>query len=53
MKAPNAKVIINKNFKGLFIVSKKGWTQLEARRYLVEFLTCGTSLSLSEFMASK
>lgn len=56
MKASKANAIINKNLKGVFmqsLISKKGWTQLEARSYLVEFATCGTSLSLHDFMSAK
>ena len=56
MKPSKANAIINKNLKGLFmqsIIAKKGWTELEARSYLVEFVTCGTTLSLKGFMGSK
>lgn len=56
MKASKANEIINKNLKGLFmqsIISKKGWTQLEARSYLVEFVTSGSNESLASFMESK
>ena len=56
MKASKANEIINKNLNGTFMqstIKNKGWSQLEARSYLVEFVTCGTSLSLKEFMESK
>ena len=56
MKASKANEVINRNLNGLFmqsIIAKKGWTQLEARSYLVEFVTCGASLSLKEFMEKK
>lgn len=56
MKASKANAIINKNLKGMFMqsmIAKKGWTQIEARSYLVEFVTCGTTLSLKDFMDGK
>lgn len=56
MKASKANAIINRSLKGVFMQSmivKKGWQQLEARSYLVEFTTCKTSLSLKEFMDAK
>jgi len=56
MKASKANAIINNNLKSIFmqsLISKKGWTQLEARSYLVEFVTCGTSISLYDFMSAK
>lgn len=56
MKSAKANEIINRSLKGVFIQSmivKKGWSQLEARSYLVEFATCGTTLSLKEFMDAK
>lgn len=56
MKASMANDIINKNLKGVFMqsmASKKGWSQLQARSYLVEFTTCGTTLSLKDFMDAK
>lgn len=56
MKASKANSIINKNLKGAFMqsmIAKKGWTQIEARSYLVEFVTCGTTLSLKDFMEQK
>lgn len=56
MKASKANEIINRNLKGIFMQSmmtKKGWSQLEARSYLVEFVTCGTAMSLKEFMDAK
>lgn len=56
MKASKANAIINKNLKGIFMqsmINKRGWTQLEARSYLVEFVSGGSDLSLKEFMESK
>lgn len=56
MKASKANTIINKNLKGVFMqsmIAKKGWSTLEARSYLVEFVTSGTNLSLKEFMEAK
>lgn len=56
MKASKANAIINKNLKGIFmqsIIKKKGWSQLEARSYLVDFATSGTNLSLMDFMEKK
>ena len=56
MKASKANAIINRNLKGIFMqsmIEKKRWTELEARSYLVEFVTCGTSVSLKDFMEGK
>lgn len=56
MKAAKANEIINRNLKGVFMQSMitiKGWSQLEARSYLVEFITCGTTQSLRDFMDMK
>lgn len=56
MKASKANAIVNNNLRGVFMqsmINKKGWSQLEARSYIVEFLTCGTELSLKDFMEAK
>lgn len=56
MKASKANATINKNLKGIFmqsIIAKKGWSTLQARSCLVEFVTSGTGLSLKEFMEAK
>ena len=56
MKASKANAIINKNLKCIFMqsmINKKGWTQLEARSYLVEFVASNSNVSLSDFMESK
>lgn len=56
MRASKANAIINRSLNGVFMQSmivKKGWQQLEARSYLVEFTACKTALSLKEFMDAK
>ena len=56
MNASKANAVINRNLKGVFmksIIEKKGWTKLEARSCLVEFVTCTTSASLKDFMEGK
>jgi len=56
MNASRANAIINRNLKGAFMqsmIKKRNWTELEARSYLVEFVTCGTPVSLKDFMESK
>lgn len=56
MKASRANQIINKNLNGGFMtrmIAEKGWTKLQARSYLVEWLTCGTKESLYHFITAK
>jgi hypothetical protein len=56
MKPSKANAIINKNLKGVFmqsVIKSKGWSQLEARSRLVEFVTTNHGLSLKEFMDLK
>ena len=56
MNASKANKIINSNLKGVFMqsmIAKKGWTQLEARSYLVEWTTSGSKVSLFDFMEAK
>ena len=56
MKASKANAIINQNLKGVFMqsmITRKGWSQAEARSYIVEFLTCGAELSLKDFLEGK
>lgn len=56
MKTSKANAIINKNLKSVFMqsmIKSKGWSQLEARSYLVEFVTSGNNMSLKDFMEAK
>lgn len=56
MNAAKANRIINANLNGVFMksmIAKRGWSKLEARSYIVEFVTCGTSMSFAEFIESK
>lgn len=56
MKASKANKIINNSLKGVFMrsaIKANGWTELQARSYLVEFVTSGAKLSLREFMELK
>lgn len=56
MKASKANAIINAKLKGVFMQSmiiKKGWTQLEARSYIVEWVTFEKKLSFADFMEAK
>lgn len=56
MKASKANAIINANLNGVFMtnmIAKKGWSKLEARSYVVDFVTGGTKLSFKDFIESK
>lgn len=54
MKSP-AQIIKNK-VNSRFVkslIERKGWTKQQAADYVLEFVTCGTSLSFYDFMNSK
>jgi|GEM_PF-6285426 len=56
MKASTANAIINKNLRGVFmqsLIKKNGWSVIEARSYVVEFVTSNSKVSLADFMESK
>lgn len=56
MKSSKANAIINKNLKGVFMqsmIKSKGWSELQARSYLVEFVSVGGNMSLKDFMEAK
>lgn len=56
MKASRANKIVNANLRGCFMramIAKRGWSNQEARSYLVEFVSSSTTLSLKDFMEAK
>ena len=56
MKASHANKIVNANLRGCFMrtmIAKRGWSNQEARCYLVEFVRSLTTLSLKDFMEAQ